>query len=115
MAPAAIVVAPGEAVPQVAAALPVIVVKRGVTVTSVAAAPPAAFRTFAVSVTDWPALRGVGGWDAKLTVSAAAAWIVVGGDVVTVPLSTVPVPAAVPLAVAVNVIVPAPFTVQVNV
>lgn len=114
MAPAAIAVAPGEAVPQVAAALPVTVVKRGVTVTPSAAAPPAAFCTFAVSVTAWPALRGVCGWDAKSTVSAAAAWIVVGGDVVTVPLSTVPVPAAVPFAVAVNVIVPTPATVHVK-
>jgi hypothetical protein len=61
VAPAAIVVAPGEAVPQVAAALPVRGVKRGVTVTPFAAAPPAAFCTLAVSVTDCPALRGVGG------------------------------------------------------
>jgi hypothetical protein len=108
------VVAPGEGVPQVAVALPDTVVNDGVTVTAFAAAPPApaVFCTFAVSATACPATSGDAGWPEKLTASPAAAWIVVAGLVVAAPVTAVPEPADVPFAVAVNVIVPEPDTVQ---
>jgi len=108
------VVAPGEGVPQVAVAFPDTVVNDGVTVTAFAAAPPApaVFCTLAVSATAWPATSVDAGGDAKLTASPAAAWIVVAGLVVAAPVTAVPEPADVPFAVAVNVIVPEPDTVQ---
>ena len=109
-------VAPGVTAPQVAAAVPVAPVIVGVTVTAFAGAPGvgAVFRTLAVSVTAWPATRGEAGWAAKVTASPAGAWTVVAGAVVAAATSAAPVPADVPFAVAVNVIVPAPDTVQVN-
>ena len=67
-----------------------------------------------MSVTACPALTCAGGCAAKVTASPAAAWTVVAGVVVADAESAVPVPAAVPLALAVNVSVPAPDTVQVK-
>ena len=109
-------VAPGVAAPHVAAAVPVAPTTVGVTVTPLAAALPAAavLLTFAVSVTACPATRGDAGWAAKATASAAGVWTVVAGAVVAAPTSAVPVPPAVPFAVAVKVSVPAPETVQLN-
>ena len=106
----------GEAAPQVAEAPPAPVAV-GVTVTPFAEAPPAGavFRTLAVSVTAWPALTVAGGWAWKVTARPAAAWTVVAGLVVAAAVSAAPELAAVPLAVAVKVTVPAPAGVQVKV
>ena len=86
------------------------------TVTAVAEAPPeaAVFRTVAVIATACPALTGDGGWAEKLTDRPAAARTVVAGEVVADALSGRLVLAAVPLAVAVKVMVPAPEGVQVK-
>ena len=104
---------PGEALPQEAPPAPV---KVGATVTPVAEAPPevAVLRTLAVSVTAWPALTGEGGWAEKVTARPAAAWTMVAGEVVAEALSGRPVLAAVPVAVAVKVMEPAPEGVQVK-
>ena len=106
----------GLAAPQVAEAPPAPVAV-GVTVTPFAEAPPAGavFCTFAVSVTAWPALTVAGGWAWKVTARPAAAWTVVAGLVVAAAVSAAPELAAVPLAVAVKVTVPAPAGVQVKV
>ena len=107
-------VAPGVVAPQVAGAVPANV---GVTITPFAEAPPATavFRTLAISVTACPALTVADGWAAYVTASPAAAWTVVAGLVVTAAVSGRPVFAAVPLAVAVKAMVPAPDGVQVKV
>ena len=73
------------------------------------------FATLAVSVITCPALTGEGGWARKVTDRPAAARTVVAGAVVAAAESGVPEFAAVPLAVAVKVSVPAPETVQVKV
>jgi uncharacterized protein (DUF983 family) len=116
VAPAVIAVAPGVTAPQIADAVPVTVLTDAFTVTPFAVAPPAAavFSTFTVSATTCPVTYEAAGCAANATDSPAAAWTVVAGFVVTVAVSTVPVPADVPFAVAVNLNVPAPFTVQLN-
>jgi hypothetical protein len=105
----------GEAAPQVAEAP--VPVAAGVTVTPFAVAPPAGavFCTFTVSVTAWPALTVAGGWAWKVTANPAGSWTVVAGLVVAAAVSAAPELAAVPLAVAVKVTVPAPEGVQVKV
>jgi hypothetical protein len=112
--PAAMAVAPGLAGWQAASAVPLAFAAVGPTTTPSATAPPtgAVFTTLAVSVSTRPALTGDGGWATKATAIPAAARTAVEGDVVAEATSGVPVPAAVPLALAVNVIVPAPDTVQ---
>jgi len=116
VAPAAMVEAPGETEPQVAAAVPLTVVTVGAAVTRVAGAPPAAavLRTFAVSETTCPALTVPGGCVAKVTESAAGAWTVVAGVVVADAVSGVPLFAAVPFTVATMESVPVVSGVQVN-
>jgi hypothetical protein len=86
----------------------------GVTVTPFAVAPPeaAVFSTFAVSVTTCPATYEAAGCAANATDRPAAAWTVVAGVVVAAAVSAVPVPPAVPFAVALKASEPAPDTVQ---
>ena len=110
-------VAPGVTAPQVAVAVPDTVVTVGVTVTASATAPPATavFWTLTVRATACPATYDAAGCAANAADSPAATWTVVAGAVVASAVSAVPVPAAVPFAVARNVSVPAPETAQVNV
>jgi hypothetical protein len=73
------------------------------------------FASVKVTVKGCPVLTVVADGATELAVTEAGLWTVVAGDVVAVAAITVPEPADVPFALAVNVIVPDPDTVQVKV
>jgi hypothetical protein len=80
---------------------------------TLAAAVPV-FDRLSVTVNACPAFTGVREGATDVAVTTAAVCTVVAGLVEAAATSAVPVPAAVPFAVAVKVIVPAPDTVQLN-
>ena len=87
--------------------------ERDAAVTLAAAWP--VFASVSVTVKACPVLTVVADGTTELAVTEAAVWTVVAGAVVADAAITVPVPADVPFALAVKVIVPEPETVQVKV
>jgi hypothetical protein len=78
---------------------------------TVASAWPALFTVRTIE--NVPAAGAGSGADTRVpAVTSAAVWIVVAGEVVARPVMAVPVPPAVPFAVALKVSVPAPDTVH---